>query len=246
MSGRLIQPDGQQAPPPAIRVEGLRKTIDDCCILDDLTFAVPQGQFTVLLGANGAGKSTLLRIISTLVSKSAGEFELFGTPIRANHATQLRSRIGMIGHDLMLYRDLTARENLVLFGRLYNLPNPRERADELLDWVELSHRANDVVHTFSRGMSQRVSIAGSLMHNPDLLRADEPFSGLDAPSHDLLERMMVRLHQEGRTIILSSHDIPRSLDLTEHALVLRRGRLIINEPADRLDASTLLTELAAA
>lgn len=226
----------------AVQAVGLGKTIDENVILQDLNFEIPCGRYVALLGANGAGKTTLLRILATLIPPSHGRLMMFGEPVR-REASALRARLGLIGHNTMLYRDLSVRENLIFFGRLYGLSAPSARADELLDYVGLSSRAHDPVRTFSRGMAQRAAIARTLMHDPELLLADEPFAGLDAPSRRMLERMLERLHDQGKTIILASHDIERSLTLAEQAIVLRNGRLVIDQPTDGLDAQTVLEEL---
>ncbi|MHC5006711.1 MAG: ABC transporter ATP-binding protein [Planctomycetota bacterium] len=226
----------------AVQVSGLAKTIDDKRVLADITFDVPRGSYVALLGANGAGKSTLLKILATLIPPTKGQLGLFGEPLKGE-AAGLRARLGLIGHGAMLYRDLSARENLVFFSRLYDLPDPTGRADTLLEYVGLTGRARDPVKTFSRGMAQRVSIARALVHDPDLLLADEPFAGLDAPSQRMLEEMLGRLHGEGKTIILASHDLAQSLGLAQRALVLRQGRLVVDQETSRLDAQAVLAEV---
>jgi heme exporter protein A len=226
----------------AVQVSGLAKTIDDKRALADITFDVRRGSYIALLGANGAGKSTLLKILATLIPPTTGALALFGETLKGE-AAGLRARLGLIGHGAMLYRDLSARENLVFFGRLYDLPDATSRADELLEYVGLTGRARDPVKTFSRGMAQRVSIARALVHDPDLLLADEPFAGLDAPSQRMLEQMLARLHGEGKTIILASHDLAQSLGLTQRALVLRQGRLVVDAETSRLDTQAVLAEV---
>ncbi len=226
----------------AVQVSGLTKTIDDKRVLADITFDVQRGSYVALLGANGAGKSTLLKILTTLIPPTKGHLALFGETLKGE-ASGLRARLGLIGHGAMLYRDLSARENLVFFGRLYDLPDAAGRADELMEYVGLTGRARDPVKTFSRGMVQRVSIARALVHDPDLLLADEPFAGLDAPSQRMLEQMLERLHGEGKTIILASHDLAQSLGLAQRALVLRQGRLVVDEATSRLDAQAVLAEV---
>jgi heme exporter protein A len=226
----------------AVQAIGLGKIIDDKRVLDDITFDVPRGSYLALLGANGAGKSTLLKILATLIPATSGRLALFGETTQRETAG-LRARIGLIGHGAMLYRDLSARENLRFFGRLYGLPDAAARADELLAYVGLAARADDPVKTFSRGMAQRVSIARALVHDPDLLLADEPFAGLDAPSGRGLEEMLRRLHGEGRTIVLASHDVTQVLGLAGRVLVLRRGRLVLDQDTSRLDAETVLAEV---
>jgi heme exporter protein A len=227
---------------PAVQVDALSKVIDERPILHEISFEVPEGRYVALLGANGAGKSTLLKVLATLIPPSAGQMLFFGRPLSRDTA-DLRSRLGMIAHGAMLYRDLTALENLVFFGRLYRVADPSARAGELLDYVGLSSRADDPVKTFSRGMVQRVSIARALMHDPDLILADEPFAGLDAPSRAMLERFLERLHDEGKTIILANHDIAQSLELTEQVLVLRAGRLVVDRLTSGLRPEAVLAEV---
>ena len=143
----------------------------------------------------------------------------------------------------MLYRDLTARENLIFYGRLNGVADPRRRAEELLEFVGLPDRADDPVRALSRGMAQRVSIARALVHDPDLILADEPFAGLDAPSQDRLERLLQTLRQRGHTVVLANHDLDQSLAVAERVLVLRAGRLVLDARAAELDRPTLLAEV---
>jgi heme exporter protein A len=227
---------------PVVRANGLGKVIDERVILDAIDFELPRGGFAALLGANGAGKSTLLKILATLVPPSSGELALFGEPLR-RPSPRMRSRIGLIGHGLMLYRDLTARENLVFYGRLNGVAEPRSRAEELLEFVGLPDRGDDPVRTLSRGMAQRVSIARALVHDPDLLLADEPFAGLDAPSQDRLETLLQTLRQRGHTILLANHDLEQSLAVAERVIVLRAGRLVLDARAADIDRPTLLAEV---
>ena len=222
----------------AVQAVGLGKIIDDHVILRDINFQIPTGSYVALLGANGAGKTTLLNILSTLIPPSDGQLMMFGQAV-GRESSAVRARLGLIGHNTMLYRDLSARENLIFFGRLYGLAEPQARADELLEYVGLASRGDDPVKTYSRGMAQRAAIARALMHDPELLLADEPFAGLDAPSRKMLEHMLAQLNEQGRTIVLASHDIERSLDLAQKMLVLRQGRLVIDRATAELNATTV-------
>jgi heme exporter protein A len=228
---------GSAAPP--IRAVGLSRIIESRVILQQIDLEVTRGQFVALLGANGAGKSTLLKILSTLNSASAGTLELFGIPASTS-AAKIRRHIGLIGHQTMLYHDLTALENLTFFAQLYGIADPRRRALDLLTQLGLAHRAHDPVKAFSRGMSQRVAIARALLHEPELLLADEPFAGLDAPSTALLEKLLTGLHAAGKTILLANHDIAQSLRLARRVVVLAAGRKVIDAPADTLDRESVL------
>jgi heme exporter protein A len=243
----IAQPRSRNAQtcPAAARALALGRVIDGRAILRDLNFSISSGEFIALLGANGAGKSTLLKMMATLSTPTHGELYLFDESVRT-HSLAVRRRIGLIGHSAMMYRDLSALENLIFFGRLYGVNQPHARADELLERMALSHRAADPIKTFSRGMLQRVAIARALMHDPDLLLADEPFAGLDAPSARMLEGMLESLHGEGKTIILTTHDLHQGLNLAHRVLVLRQGELVLDESPGVLTEATLLKEVAGA
>lgn len=237
-----MEPAAPSPTAPAVELVALSRWIDHRPILQDINLRIAAGEFVALLGANGAGKSTLLSIIATLVGPTSGQLSLFGRAAR-QQTSRLRMRIGMIGHQPILYRDLSVMQNLEFFGRLYGVRDVRSRAGQLLDEVELSHRADDPVKTLSRGMVQRVAIARALMHDPALLLADEPFTGLDAPSTATVEDLLRQLHAQGRTIILTNHEIEQSLRLARRAVVLHRGQLVVDAPADKVDPHRLLTEV---
>jgi heme exporter protein A len=143
----------------------------------------------------------------------------------------------------MLYRDLSAMENLIFFGRLYSISNPRARAEEMLSLVGLSNRADDAVKTLSRGMIQRVSIARALMHDPSLLLADEPFDGLDVPSANALEAFLGRLQAQGKTVVIANHDIAQTLRLTDSVFVLHRGCRVLEARADDIEVADVVREM---
>ena len=229
----------------AVHAAGLGKELDDRQILQDIDLEIPAGRFVALLGANGAGKSTLLNIIAGLAWPTAGDLSLFGQTVVRRRLGVVQRRIGMIGHQPMLYRDLSVQENLVLFGRLYDVPHAARRAAQLLDRVGLAKRADDPVRTFSRGMVQRAAIARAMMHDPDLLLADEPFSGLDLRSVDALRQLLGELHGGGKTVVLASHDVPASLQLAQQIVVLRSGRIVMNNPTAGLSQDALITEVTA-
>ena len=233
-----------QAVGTVIAARNLGKSIDDRKILLGIDLEIARGDFVALLGANGAGKTTLLKIIAMLSPATEGVLELFGAEVGRDQSA-VRKRLGLIGHGMMLYRDLGIMENLIFFGKLYGVARSRERAEELLYKVGLHHRRLDAVSTLSRGMSQRASIARALMHDPEVLLADEPFAGLDAPSTSMLEKMLLELHDSGKTIVLVNHHIPQSLDLVDRAVVLRKGRIVINKRADELTSAEVLKEVGA-
>jgi heme exporter protein A len=236
MSAKAHQSGGADATAqsPVVQVRALGKIIDERPILEDLNFDVPRGCITALLGANGAGKSTLLRILATLTPPTAGTLTLFGRRAGGDDPA-LRSRIGMIGHNAMLYRELSARENLLFFGRLYDVPSVESKASQLLEQVDLLSRADDPVKAFSRGMLQRVSIARALMNNPELLLADEPFTGLDAPSRAIFEQLLDGIRKAGTAIVLANHDVAQSIMLADRVLVLRNGRQALDSSSVDVD-----------
>lgn len=245
MSVRFAQPPplNSSVAPTDVEFRGLCKTIDDRVILEQLDLTIPAGQFVALLGANGAGKSTLLKIVSGLLEPSEGEIRLFGkTPRRGGSA--LRAKIGLLGHQPMLYRDLSARENLEFFARLYDCPEPRRRAAELLDAVGLSDRADDPIRDFSRGMTQRVSIARALVNDPRLILADEPFAGLDVPSTLSIEKLFHEMHASGKTILLVNHDVGQSLRIADRVIVLFAGTVALDRPASAVSVATVLSVLS--
>jgi heme exporter protein A len=201
--------------------------------LSQVSFECHAGEIVGLLGPNGAGKSTLLSILATLLSPSTGRVEYGQTTADAAGAS-LRRRLGVLGHDLYLYPELTARENLEFFARLYGLDNPRRAVVAGLEHAALSARADDVVNGFSRGMRQRLALERALLHQPRLLLLDEPFTGLDQTSSAALAARLKGLRDAGCLILLATHDLEVAADIVSRVLFLRGGRLVADpgEPAD--------------
>lgn len=226
----------------AIVARGLEKSIDGRGVLRELDLDIPRGRCVAVLGANGAGKTTLLRIVAMLMRPDAGSLSLFGEATGRDRP-DLRARVGLIGHQAMVYRDLSPAENLELFAKLHALPRPRERAREMLEFVGLSDRATDPVRALSRGMVQRVGIARALLHEPELLLADEPFTGLDVRSSTRVAECLLGLRSRGRTIVLTHHQVPEALDLCEHVVALRGGRKVLDAPSRGLNARAVYDEL---
>jgi len=192
--------------------------------LGRVSFTCEAGTVAGLLGPNGAGKSTLLSIIATLAAPTSGQVR-YGTASAREAGPAIRARLGSLGHDLYLYPELTARENLEFFGRLYQVADPRARAREALERAGLAERADDAVSGFSRGMRQRLALERALIHEPRLLLLDEPFTGLDDGSaHALVGRL--RLLRDARTIVLlTTHDLDIVDGLLDQAVFLRDGRV---------------------
>lgn len=222
--------------PNALEVRGLTRTFGARAALSDLDFDLPAGAFLSIFGPNGAGKTTLVKVLTGLTAPSKGEAKIMGLDV-IKDAVELRDRIGLISHNPLLYPDLTAEENLRFFAELYCLPDPETRIHELLEAVELDHRRLDLVRTFSRGMTQRLSIARSLLHRPDVLFLDEPYSGLDPHAMDILDSLVAQVRAQ-HTFVMISHDLAKGLELCTHALILAKGRIVLFEPKENIDDST--------
>jgi len=192
-----------------IRGEGLEKRYGRKRILRGVSFAVPRGGFVVVTGANGAGKTTLLRLVAGLAAPTRGVLEVRGE----------RGDLGFLGHEPLVYHELTALENLDLFGRLYRVADRRERSGMLLERFGLWEARSDRVSTYSRGMVQRLALCRALLHDPALLVLDEPFTALDEDGARVLDTELAAIAGE-RTVMLSTHDPGRVAALTSESLVL--------------------------
>ncbi len=217
----------------AIEAKHLSKAFGTRKAVDDVTFALPEGAFLSIFGPNGAGKTTLLRVLSTLDRPSGGEAFVSGADIK-EHPDTVRERIGLISHQPMLYPDLTAEENLLLYAQLYGVEDAQGRVDQLLQAVGLAHRKLDLTRTFSRGMTQRLSIARALVHDPAVVFLDEPYSGLDPHAVDIFDEL-IEAQRDERTFVMVSHDLEKGFHTCTHALVLARGRIVAFAPKNELD-----------
>jgi heme exporter protein A len=214
------------AAPPAIELEGLTRRYGERVALEDVTLSLPAGQTLVVFGPNGAGKSTLLRILATLLRPHAGTARVLGRSL-PDEGWAVRGQVGLLGHEPLVYRDLTGRENLRFHARLHGVGF--ERAEELLDRVGLRLRADDKVHTYSRGMVQRLAVARAVLHEPALLLLDEPRANLDPAGADLVEPLIGA--GSGRTRVVTSHDPAGGLAEADVALGLRGGQAVLLAPA---------------
>ena len=201
--------------------------------LSRISFQTRKGSILGLLGPNGAGKSTMLAVLATLLRPSSGAVR-YGTHTDAASGAALRSRIGILGHDLFLYPELTARENLAFFAGLYGAEVPQAAADAALQRSGLADRADDPVASFSRGMRQRVALERALIHGPRLVLLDEPFTGLDDASTAALVARLQGLRESHAIVVLATHDLDLAEGLLDTALFLRDGR--IAEMVTRPDA----------
>jgi ABC-type multidrug transport system ATPase subunit len=193
--------------------------------LNRVNLTCSAGEIVGLLGPNGAGKSTLLSILSTLVMPSEGQVR-YGDRTAHEAGPGLRARLGLLGHDLYLYPELTARENLLFFARLYGLPAVSSLVDESLVRANLADRGDDAVSGFSRGMRQRLALERALLHRPRLLLLDEPFTGLDDASGQALVARLKGLRDTGCIVVVATHDLDLAEGLLDRLAVLRDGRLL--------------------
>jgi ABC-type multidrug transport system ATPase subunit len=236
--------DPGASPPPAIDARGLVKRYGPVAALEGVGVSVPAGQSVVLLGPNGAGKSTLLRILATLIRPTGGCLRLLGEEAFRSDTARLRRRIGFLSHQTFLYEHLTGLENLLFYGRLYGLDDPAAAAREALGAVRLTHRQDDRVATYSRGMQQRLAIARALLHRPEVILMDEPFTGLDHESSASLEERLRQEHVLGRTCVVATHDLVQGLRSAERVLVLKDGRLALDAGTRDVDPGQLERLLA--
>ena len=203
----------------ALEADGLVRKYGERSALDGVGFSLPAGQTLGLFGANGAGKTTLLRVLATLLRPHEGDVKVLGASL-PKEAWKVRGRVGYLGHEPLLYRELTGRENLVFHARLHGVPE--SRVEELLGKVGMERRADDPVRELSRGMVQRLATARAVLHDPPLLLLDEPWSGIDPGARELLEPLIGM--SAGRTRVLVSHDLEAGAAESDLALGLRNGR----------------------
>jgi ABC-type multidrug transport system ATPase subunit len=192
--------------------------------LSRVTLTCRAGEIVALLGPNGAGKSTLLSIAAALLEPSSGDVR-YGDHTARTGGNELRARIGLLDHDLFVYPELSARENLLFFGTLYGLRQIDRLVAQALERAELTGRADDPVGGFSRGMRQRLAIERALIHRPRLALLDEPFTGLDDAATSLLQKRLAMLRGEGAIVLLTTHDLETIEGVIDRAVVLTSGRL---------------------
>ncbi len=207
--------------PPAIELRGLVRHFGERTALSEVSVRVPSGATLAVLGRNGAGKTTLLRVLASLLRPHAGDVLLFGEPL-PRRAFAVRSKLGLLAHEPLLYRELTGRENLEYHARLHGVG--RERVDEVLEAVSMERRADDPVRLLSRGMVQRLAICRAVLHRPALLLLDEPRANLDPAASELVEPLIGR--PSGCTRVLTSHEPRAALAEADIVLALRDGRAV--------------------
>ena len=211
----------------ALAVEGVWKFYGDFPALRDVGFQAEAGSCLAMIGRNGAGKTTLLRTIAGFSRAQRGTIRIFGNEPRE---TETRRHLGFIGHGISVYDELSALENLLLYARLYGLPNPRKSALEWLERTGLERVRDGLVREFSRGMWQRLAVARAFLHEPTVLLLDEPFTALDDRAIAVLQRLLREALASGKTIVMSTHQLREALELASHVALLVRGQVAFHGP----------------
>lgn len=205
--------------------------------LKNISFDINKGDFISIFGANGAGKSTLLKILSNQTRPTKGEIFYSSIPAKKLQDSY-RKKFGVISHQPFVYENLSALENLIFYGNLYGVKKAEKRAIELLKRVDLYSRRNDLIRTFSRGMLQRVSIARALVHNPEMIFLDEPYTGLDSVASLSLTNILKEQLEGNKTILMVTHDLKIGLDLSSKVIILNKGQIVYSENRSNINEAS--------
>lgn len=224
---------------PIIDVKKLIKRFGLKTVIKGLDFSVHPGEFVAIIGPNGAGKTTFLRILASLSRPTLGSIKVAGYKL-PGEASAVRHRLGVVSHLPLLYGDLTAEENLNFYGRMYSVPNLKDRISEVLKLIGLTGRRQDLVRTFSRGMQQRLAIGRAVLHDPDVILFDEPHTGLDQDASNMLDTVLREVAVRGRTVVMTSHDLARVADLASRFDVLSNGVIAASVNRDQIEPNQLL------
>lgn len=215
-------------------VKALRKTFGLIQALRGIDLELLKGEFLTIFGPNGAGKTTLIKILSSLAKPTSGVAYVAGFNIE-DADPQMRSQIGVISHASYLYDNLSALENLVFYAKMHRLENPEERAAQVIDEMGLKARMHDPVGVFSRGMTQRLSIARAIINSPAILFLDEPYTGLDQHASENLKERLLVLRDAKRSIVMITHDIPRGLEMCDRVAIMADGKKVFMGHIDDVD-----------
>ena len=211
----------------AIVLDRVWKYFGDYPAIRDVSFRLPQSECLALIGRNGAGKTTLLRMLGGFSRPARGEVKISGGSPRE---TATRRSIGIIGHGISVYDELSAIENLRLFGRIYEIGDVEARANHLLERVGLGRVREGLVREFSRGMRQRLAVARAFLHEPSVLLLDEPFTSLDDRAIAVLQSLLAEAAARGASIVMSTHQIREAMELASRVVLLERGKLVFTGP----------------
>lgn len=220
-----------------IETRNLVKSFGHRVALAGVDLSVETGEFVTLMGPNGAGKTTLLRVLATLTRPTSGMVLIAGLdPTQAGE--EIRRQVGFLSHRTLLYKDLSAEQNLRFYARMYDIDRASARIQDLLKWAGLVARRHDPVRTFSRGMQQRLAMARAVLHRPRVLLLDEPYTGLDPQAAQALTDLLGELAGEGCTVLLTTHDLSRGLAMGQRVVVLARGQVVYDAPREEVDPAT--------
>jgi len=226
-----------------INVLNLKKTFDTVDALKGISFNIPKGECYGLLGPNGAGKTTTISIMSTILEANEGKVCIAGYDLKKN-PLKCKKNIGVVTQEIALYNELSAYDNLLFWGGLYNVPKPelKARIDETIYLLGLTDRKNDKVKTYSGGMKRRVNIASALLHRPKVLFMDEPTVGIDPQSRNLIFEVVEKLHNEGMTIVYTTHYMEEAERLCDRIGIMDNGEIIAQGTLDELKTSGSMKE----
>mgnify|MGYP001806982059 CR=1 FL=1 len=225
-----------------LSVDDVTKCFRRNTALDKATLHISSGEFVGLLGPNGAGKTTLIRAITGHVLINSGSIRLFGEPVRGRSRSRVvTDRLGAVPQNLALYPNLTARENLSVFGALYGVTGhaAKERAGWALNWADLEDRADEPIHNFSTGMKRRLNIACGILHEPAFILLDEPTVGVDPQARECIWQMLRTLQQNGATLLLTTHQLDEAETLCDRIIIIDHGKPIAQGSFDELVAHTI-------
>jgi ABC-2 type transport system ATP-binding protein len=220
----------------AISVHQIRKSYGDFVAVNDLSLEVKEGSIFGLLGPNGAGKSTTIRMIVNITMPDAGEIRLFGQPMASHNSEKLQERVGYLPEDRGLYKKMKVGDQLVFFAELKGLPRAEaeKRIDRWLERIEMSAWKQKKWEELSKGMQQKIQFVSTILHEPELVILDEPFSGLDPVSAGLLKEVVQELKQQNKTIIFSTHLMEQAEELCDEICLINRGQKILGGPVRQI------------
>ena len=222
-------PAGNHITRPVLEVRNVTKFFGDLAALKEVSLSLTCGESALLYGPNGAGKTTLLRMLASLARPSSGEILFAGTNIEHDGAGA-KAAIGFVSHATFLYGELTVRENLRFFGSLFGLTQLGKKIDAALEMFDMRSREDVFARDLSRGLQQRATLARAFLHDPDFVILDEPFTGLDHQSVKKLEELMLRLPEQGKSLLFSTHDFEQGAALATRLVALKAGRVRYDGP----------------
>jgi heme exporter protein A len=219
-----------------LETKDISKYFDRFKVLSNINIKLEEREFLTIFGANGAGKTTLLKIIAMLLKPNSGVIYFNGIDMQRS-SDSVRKSIGFITHNTFLYNDLSSYENLKLYSILYDVKNCEEQINIVMEKVGLLRRSSEPIRNFSKGMHQRLAIARAFLHNPTLLLLDEPYSGLDQKALNVLNQMLENFHNEGKTAIITTHNIERGMEIADKVVVLNKGSIVFEKNKKQMEIS---------